>query len=166
MLKREIGKAPAPRTVGGWLTKWAEDDKAIKDDSGQYTRYIVREAAAQQPSTAPAAMAGPGTAALPEGIDAALVLQAIDLIVSTQFGSASMLQRKLRIGFALAQNLMDFLHQLGIVGPSDGSKAREILVSTGDLEATMMRLADELGYTARDLGAMGLAAAAASHTKE
>ncbi|WP_331719984.1 DNA translocase FtsK [Streptomyces sp. NBC_00147] len=166
MLKREIGKAPAPRTVGGWLTKWAEDGKAIKDDSGQYTRYVAREAAADPAASGPATQAGPEAAPLPEGLDAGLVLQAVDLVVSTQFGSASMLQRKLRIGFALAHNLMDFLHQLGIVGPSDGSKAREILVSTADLDATMMRMADELGYTSRDLSAMGLAAAAASHAKE
>ncbi|QKZ24773.1 DNA translocase FtsK [Streptomyces chartreusis] len=166
-LKQLLGDdTPAPRTVSGWLSKWAEEGKALKDDSGQYTRYVAREAATGQPSTAPADPAGPETAALPEGIDGTLVLQAVELLVSHQLGSPSMLQRKLRIGFALTQNLMDYLHQLGIVGPSDGSKAREILVSTGDLEATMMRLADELGFTARDLGAMGLAAATASHTQE
>ncbi|MEU0276757.1 DNA translocase FtsK, partial [Streptomyces sp. NPDC006307] len=165
MLKQLLGDdaTPAPRTVRGWLIKWAEDGKAIKDDSGQYTRYIAREAAAQQPCTAPAE---PARTALPEGLDGRLVLQAVELLVFTQFGSASMLQRKLRIGFALAETLMDYLHQLDIVGPSDGSKAREIRVSTDDLEVVEMRLADELGLTARDLGAMGLAAAAASHTKE
>lgn len=163
-LQQLLGDAtPAPRTVGGWLSKWAEEGRAVKDDSGQYARYIAREAAAQQPSTAPAKPAG---TALPEGLDGALVLEAVELVVSTQFGSTSMLQRKLRIGFALAERLMDYLHQLGIVGPSDGSKAREIQVSTDDLEVVKMRLADELGFTARDLGAMGLAAAAASHTKE
>ncbi|MFH8371404.1 DNA translocase FtsK [Streptomyces sp. NPDC018031] len=165
MLKQLLGDdaTPAPRTVGGWLQTWAKDGRAIKDDSGQYTRYIAREAAAQQPSTAPIEPAG---TALPEGLDGALVLQAVDLIVSTQFGSTSMLQRKLRIGFALAETLMDYLHQLDIVGPSDGSKAREIQVSTDDLDVVKMRMADELGFTARDLDAMGLAAAAASHTKE
>ncbi|SDE32668.1 DNA segregation ATPase FtsK/SpoIIIE, S-DNA-T family [Streptomyces sp. LaPpAH-199] len=163
-LQKVLDKAtPAPRTVGGWLSKWAEEGKAIKDDSGQYARYIAREAAAQQPSTAPVEPAG---TALPEGLDGALVLEAVELVVSTQFGSTSMLQRKLRIGFALAERVMDYLHQLDIVSPSDGSKAREIRVSTDDLEGVKMRLADELGFTARDLGAMGLAAAAASHTKE
>ncbi|EGJ72740.1 hypothetical protein STTU_p0127 (plasmid) [Streptomyces sp. Tu6071] len=166
MDRRKVGDAPAQRTVGGWLQAWAKDGKAIKDDSGQYTRYVAREAAVGPAVSGPATPAGSETAPLPEGLDAALVLQAVDLVVSTQFGSASMLQRKLRIGFAPVQNLMDFLHQLGIVGPSDGSKAREILVSTADLDATMMRIADELGYTTRDLGAMGLAAAAASHAKE
>lgn len=163
-LQQLLGDAtPVHRTVSGWLSKWAEEGRAIKDDSGQYTRYIAREAAAQQPSTTPVEPAG---TALPEGIDGGLVLQAAELLISTQFGSTSMLQRKLRIGFALAETLMDFLHQLDIVGPSAGSKAREIRVSTHDLEVVMMRLADELGYTARDLGGMGLAAAAASHTKE
>ncbi|MER7112227.1 DNA translocase FtsK [Streptomyces sp. NPDC000229] len=165
MLKQLLGDdaTPAPRTVGGWLIKWAEDGKAIKDDSGQYTRYIAREAAAQQPSTAPD---DPARTALPEGLDGRLVLQAVELLVSTQFGSTSMLQRKLRIGFTLAEQLMDFLHQRDIVGPSDGSKAREIRVSTQDQEVVMMKLADELGFSARDLGAMGLVAAATSHTKE
>ncbi|MCX5355600.1 DNA translocase FtsK [Streptomyces mirabilis] len=164
-LKQLLGNdaTPAPRTVSGWLSKWAEEGVALKDDSGQYTRYVAREAAAQQASTAPVDPAG---TALPEGLDGALVLQAVELLVSTQLGSASMLQRKLRIGFALAQKLMDFLHQLDIVGPADGSKAREIRVSTDDREVVMMRLADELGFSERDLGAMGLAAAAASHTKE
>ncbi|MFD5754320.1 DNA translocase FtsK [Streptomyces sp. NPDC127044] len=87
---------------------------AFKVDSGQYTRYLAREFTAQQASTGPA-----------EGLDGALVLQAVELLVSTQFGSASMLHRKLRIGFALTEKLLDFLHQLDIVGRSDGSKARE-----------------------------------------
>lgn len=166
MLRQLLGDeaTPAPRTVGGWLQAWAKDGKAIKDDSGQYTRYIAREAAAQQPSTAPVETAG--TELLPEGIDGGLVLQAAELLVSTQFGSASMLQRKLRIGFALAEQLMELLHGHGIVGPAEGSKARDILVSTQDLEVVVMRLADELGYSARDLGALGLVAATASHTKE
>lgn len=91
---------------------------AFKDDSGQYTRYVAREFTAQQAGTGPAP-AGP---VLPEGLDGALVLQAVELLVSTQFGSASMPHRKLRIG---TEKLLDFLHQLDIVGPSDGSKARE-----------------------------------------
>ncbi|MFD8133677.1 DNA translocase FtsK [Streptomyces mirabilis] len=61
--------------------------------------------------------------------------------MSTQFGSASMLHRKLRIGFALTEKLLDFLHQLDIVGPSDGSKARKMRVSADDQEAVMMKLA-------------------------
>jgi len=118
------------RIQGAWVTEGEIKDVVswVKDQKEAVYNPAVTE---EQKSTST-------TSSEDFGEDEELIAKAKELVIRSQLGSTSMLQRKLRVGFARAGRLMDILEAQGIVSPSEGSKAREVFVTVEEFESNSL----------------------------
>ncbi|MFI7510683.1 DNA translocase FtsK [Micromonospora aurantiaca] len=126
-----MGASTPVRIQGAWVSE-AEVNAVVEHwrrQAGPAYDPTVTAAPTADTTATPGAVDATGL----DDADRDLLVQAAELIVTSQFGSTSMIQRKLRVGFAKAGRLMDVLHQMRVVGPAEGSKAREVLLRPDEL---------------------------------
>jgi S-DNA-T family DNA segregation ATPase FtsK/SpoIIIE len=133
MLLMTASSSRAQRIQGAWV-----DEECVRKVAAHWKRQTAGSAplyveGIADDSAAGGSGPGGGGGADADGDD--LLAEAMELVVRSGLGSTSMLQRKLRVGFARAGRLMDLLEQRGVVGPSEGSKARAVLMTVDEFEA-------------------------------
>ncbi|MFO7279782.1 MAG: DNA translocase FtsK, partial [Thermoanaerobacterales bacterium] len=132
MLLLDAGSSVPRRIQGAWVT-----EEEVRKVAAVWKRQAPDVTFDDSVQGSDDGSAGPSSGGGGGDEDDDLLWQAMELVVRSQLGSTSMLQRKLRIGFARAGRLMDLLEQRGVVGPSEGSKARAVLMTVEELEELM-----------------------------